>query len=387
MANEFVTPNLHVALVHFPIALLVTGTLIELFGFMWPRSSFRTAGRWMILIGALGGIPTAMSGMYALADVSLEYVPAVEPWKDLGATSPVWQHHFQSHMLRDHVALAAWGTGVAVLVSILWLGASDAWRMRLHLPLLALLLVACGLIISGAWHAGEAVYRYGTAVAVETNPATQPSLSDAVTSEESRIASRLNLARYVVPVESHMILAGTTVALALVSLGLSFRVANSRRIEPQVDQLAAALGPAYGDPPAISQDSDKRDTPVSIARLPSGRFWLLTVLLGLITALAGWWTIASSADSWSPRVLWEIVRQPVENATAPWLTRRLAHLGGGVSIVVLSLLLAITSRLAPRARLTLIILAILLLLVVAAQVWFGVLLTFDTMSGPLTRFN
>jgi uncharacterized membrane protein len=63
-AHELVNPNLHVVLVHFPIALLVIGTLIELFSFLgWRTSGFRIAGRWMIGLGALLAIPTSLSGI------------------------------------------------------------------------------------------------------------------------------------------------------------------------------------------------------------------------------------------------------------------------------------------------------------------------------------
>jgi hypothetical protein len=64
-----------------------------------------------------------------------------------------------------------------------------------------------------------------------------------------------------------------------------------------------------------------------------------------------------------------------------------AHIGGGVSIVVLSLLMAFIARIAPRGKIVLLIFTLLLLGVVAAQVWFGVLLTYDTVNGPVTRFN
>jgi hypothetical protein len=65
----------------------------------------------------------------------------------------------------------------------------------------------------------------------------------------------------------------------------------------------------------------------------------------------------------------------------------MAHLGGGLAIVALSLVLALLSRVAGRSKLTLLIFAVLLLAVVAAQVWFGVLLTYDSMQGPVMGFN
>ena len=45
-------PNLHPPLVHFPIALLFTGLVIEIFSFLgWRQHPIRSAGRWMILLG------------------------------------------------------------------------------------------------------------------------------------------------------------------------------------------------------------------------------------------------------------------------------------------------------------------------------------------------
>src|ERR671913_975676 len=69
--KEFINPNLHVILIHYPLGLLVVGTLIELFSFLgWRRSAFRAAGRWMLLLGILSLAPTMFSGLYALADVN-----------------------------------------------------------------------------------------------------------------------------------------------------------------------------------------------------------------------------------------------------------------------------------------------------------------------------
>ena len=401
MAREFVNPNLHVALLHFPLALLIAGTLVELFSFLYRRHAFRAAGRWMIFLGALAGIPTAMSGIYALADVSLDTVPAAQPWKEAAANSSLWQHPQRAHMMRDHVALQSWGVGVAVLAVVICVGASDRWRARLHLPMLALLIVACGLTVAGAWHAGEGVYRFG--VAVETEAATRPSMADLVppsTSPAGTTTERLlNKAEYFAPpVEMHMIAAGTTVALAVASLALSFRAANSLPPRTDADNIAEALGPRDA-PPASSasvvadlerEDRKRRrggEPQDAIPRVPAARFWLLTFLLGLLTACGGLVVLAIDSQTRNPRELWSLVRVEVEGASPAWLTRRVAHVGGGVSIVVLSLLLAVVSRVATRSKLTLLIFALLLLIAVAAQVWFGVLLTYDSIGGPITRFN
>ena len=95
MVKEFVNPNLHVVLVHYPIGLLFAGVLIEAFSFLgWRRGGFRAAGRWMILLGALTGVPTALAGAYALVDVARQNLPAdvaSAQWKELAAASPLVQ--------------------------------------------------------------------------------------------------------------------------------------------------------------------------------------------------------------------------------------------------------------------------------------------------------
>ena len=69
------------------------------------------------------------------------------------------------------------------------------------------------------------------------------------------------------------------------------------------------------------------------------------------------------------------------------LTRRLAHLIAGSSIIVLTLLLAIFTRIAPRKTFFVMFLGLLLLATIAAQVWLGTLLLFDTNSGSIKAFN
>src|SRR3954454_23424604 len=79
MPKELVSPNLHVVLVHFPLALLAAGLLVEVFSFLYRRSTVRVAGRWMILLGALSLVPTALTGAYARAYVPRRSLPPGEP--------------------------------------------------------------------------------------------------------------------------------------------------------------------------------------------------------------------------------------------------------------------------------------------------------------------
>src|SRR5689334_6283436 len=103
--EQLVNPNLHVMMIHFPIGLLFVGTIIEILAFMWRRSGFRAAGRWMILIGALAAIPAATTGMFAARqamgspeDKLFEVKRSPEnPFNQGGESAERWQH------LRNHI--------------------------------------------------------------------------------------------------------------------------------------------------------------------------------------------------------------------------------------------------------------------------------------------
>ncbi|MGH7213822.1 MAG: DUF2231 domain-containing protein, partial [Tepidisphaeraceae bacterium] len=222
MSHEFINPNLHVVLVHYPIALLVLGTLIELLSFLWRRSGLGAAGRWMILLGALSSIPTATSGIYAARDVMSDESDL--QYHDLARASKLSdaQHEFLEH----HIWYNGSATVLSVLVVVTWLGSSDRTRSRLHIPLLLLLVIACGLVAVGAWHGGEMVYRYATGVE------RAPALAEAhPTGEkvEEQYPGQERVEYIFPPMQIHVIGAGIVVAMAMGSMGLSLRAASVAR--------------------------------------------------------------------------------------------------------------------------------------------------------------
>src|SRR5205807_537304 len=110
VTHELIHPNWHVVIMHAPLGLLMVGTLIEIFSFMWRRSGFRAAGRWMILIGALAAIPTATTGIYAARDVlSDELYPT---WQEIKAHPKLDWTGQQGELLRDHIKLNAIAVGI-----------------------------------------------------------------------------------------------------------------------------------------------------------------------------------------------------------------------------------------------------------------------------------
>jgi uncharacterized membrane protein len=357
---EFVNPNLHVALVHYPLALLISGTLIELFSFLWRRHGFRAAGRWMILLGALSAIPTVLSGVYALYDVANPTGMSVE-WKQAVKDSPL--NNQQWTMLKNHLLLETSATALAVLGAMVWIGCSDSWRHRLHLPLLSLLIGACALSAAGAWYAGEVVYRFGTGVGLRAGATTQP----------------MTIEYFVPPLQTHMIFAGATIALALAALALAIRNLTLGAPATQVDFIAAALGAPATLIGGESEDAlPPEPADVNLPWAPAARFWLLAALIGLVTAGLGVWVMAGGFGTWAPKELFSAVRET---------PRRLAHVIAGGSIVVLLLILAMAARWGTRQKWVLLFFATLLVIAVAMQVWLGILMLYDTPQGPLMHFN
>jgi uncharacterized membrane protein len=439
--DELVSPNLHVVLLHTPIAMLVAGLLIELFSFLgWRRSTFRLAGRWMILLGALTMAPVATSGLYALRDVVSARLPAdaiPQSWNEILQSSslandPVAWQHMSRHAWWEAIAAAG-----LLLVVVMWLACSDRWREKLHVPLLVLLVVGVGVTLAGAYEAGEGVYRHGVAVerahdgSPTAAPSTSPNSSTPTTAaatngatngtsngtsnaasnaasngasngaSNSEVSAVLDRVEHVLPpMQIHVISAGTVVSLALAALALAIRATHAHvPVSGQgVDDIAAALTSDSRDEAYLSAEarSTRARFPGIRSDVPPARFWMLAFLLAVLTAAGGWYLLARSSSGafFDYRYLWAVITNPDQlpereqnTVFGVPMTRRLAHVIVGSAIVVFTLLLAMCGRWAPRNRGLLLVFAVLLLGALAAQVWLGSLLLFDTNSGLITRFN
>lgn len=425
MPNEFISPNWHVAFIHFPLGLLIIGVLIELFSFLWPRSSVRQAGRWMILIGALSSIPALTLGLYALRDVVAPgAVDLHQGWQEISQRSP-WSER-QWSLMNWHVITMSVATGLAVLGAIVWLAASDEMRGRLRLPAALVVLVGAGLMIVGAWHSGEAVYRYGTAVEL-TETAGSPnsagelaSLSLGATApagpgqrageqesvqqhEGARDHARAGaagpaatpptgsrVAHYIPPLQLHLLLAGITVAIAAGAIGLTFRRWSQPVLTGQRERIETRLGPELRPetpPQPIGAGEPPRPTAPLVVEGPGGvtavypaRFWVIAAVTGALTALAGLWF----TGDWKLEEGLEAVRERGQTQEG---LRLFMHLVFGSSIFLLIVLLAIITRVTRRWKGVVIFFVILLLLAVVAQMWLGILMLFDSHHGPLTGFQ
>jgi uncharacterized membrane protein len=369
---ELIRPNIHVAVVHFPIALLTLGILIEVFSFLgWRRSSLRTAGRWMLLLGAMTMVPAALTGLYALSDVAPQGINA------LYATQPA-----AAETLQNHLWVQTGTTLAAMLVVTLWIACSDRWRDRLGLLLKFFLLIILLAQLTGAHHGGELVYAHGLGVETDV-PSSQPSLESLQKIETWEAMFP--------PLQMHVYSAGVAMALACVALGWAVRaIAQDDDLtvseEVQVStRIAAAFAAEQGDlKQLLSNESAKRSlnhtAPFRVTKL-----WLLTALLFAGTAIGGFWVLAHFQGTWQPQQLWSAIKTPVES-TDPALTRRLAHVICAVSLIVCTVLLALLSRFGRKNRIGLCLVGVPLVISIALQLWLGILLLLHGPGGSVTGY-
>jgi hypothetical protein len=296
-------------------------------------------------------------------------------------------------MMQEHAWYNAIGSAFLLLIVVSWMAASDVFRRRAHLLYVLLLIGGLSALVLGAWHGGEMVYRHGVGVEMVREPGSETmtanAAGDASTAAQEQSDIKHGIAFYLPPLQVHVILAGLAVSLGLAAIGLSFRAgAVVTRSTPELSEIGYALDPSRrpSDPQTCAAQLHAMDTAAvegEVLRPPVARFWLLAALVGLATAAAGAWALATFADVWNPSALWQIVAQDLESHEY----RRVAHVAMGVGLVVLMLLLAMLARMAAARRFILALFVLLLLAAVGAQVWLGSLLMFDTPAGSVMKFN
>lgn len=379
VARHLISPNIHVILVHFPLGIFCFGLFLEVFGFLWRRSSVRVAAHWMVLFGGLLAVPAAMTGIDALKDVFTNSRPAL--------TDDQWA------VLHRHVLITSIGAGIAALTAAAALGLIDVWRRRLWLYglLLLLLVVGAGLMTFGSHFGGESIYLEGIAVKLRRGGATG--------------------FEYWAPAQSvHVLLAGLATAVTLGALGMSIRVLlGVRTIEDEAvterelrllhEGDPASVPPAASFPPVPAGADDltvartlNADAEIPMPRLPAARFWLLATLLFVLTLGFGIWFLISQEDSdWLANnkvTVSSVWNEVYGTAKTDKLSqnRRGAHIVLGAALVVLPLILALGVRFGPRRRIIVGLLCGIIVVLLACEIWLGVLLLHDQATGPLFRF-
>lgn len=379
--DALIRPNWHIVILHFPLALLTLGTLVEVFSFLgWRRSSLRTFGRWAILLGAIFAVPVTFTGLYAMSDLLPDGIAGLEKTNPAGA-----------EVVRDHLWMSAVATGAAMGLVVFWIALSDVWRDRFSILFKLGLLLMAALVVIGAHHGGEMVY------ALHIGPHDQGLANFPTTLPAGKMDELADQALSAVQV--HIILAGLGAALACVCLGWSLR-AIAQPDDPQyVDETASAqrIAMAFGAQPGTIGNFDERAqlqeqlmvVPTSVSHTrpaPTGRLWLLTAIVLVLAAASGIWYLAVNEGTWEVEPLRRAISLPIEPAD-PGITRRFVHVVTGLTLVGGSLLLAIAGAAARRSKLLLTIFGVPTVLALALQVWLGILLVMEGPTGKITRFH
>lgn len=411
--DQLIQPNWHIALIHLPLGLLVVGSLIELFSVFWRRSVLRISGQYMILIGALLGVPAALSGIHALYDVASAGVEPGLYWYETVAASRLTDDAWL--LLTRHVYLMAAGVGIYLLVSLWYLASSDPGRRKWYIVRWLLLLIGLATLTAGAWHGGEAVHRQritadaalpitntstliNVLAAAETpaeTPTTAPAdLTPTTAPTTLPTTNPLSLTlpdsmkhlqriswwygwaiRIAPPLELHVAAAGVAYSMGLLAVALALRNANVVRstanaVNPKRSALAVSRPTVT--PPVVPMDA------------PAKRALLIALLTVVLAASAGWWVLAETAGQYIPIRLWRMVAVGLED---PDLRRRIVHVGGAGVLGFVPLASLLFAWLAPRKRWPLVLLGMLLVATAASQTYVGILLMYDGPRGPAWKFN
>jgi len=144
-------PNLHPLIVHFPIALFVTGFVIDGLGWLMRRENMKRAGLALVFLGAMGAVPAVVTGLAVEETIEeqLEAIPGGES------------------ALEAHEGLAIPTAGVLLGAVVLRLGLGTglrAWRRQLLIAYLVVGVLGLGMLAVTGYRGGELVYRYGAGV-------------------------------------------------------------------------------------------------------------------------------------------------------------------------------------------------------------------------------
>lgn len=400
-ALHLISPNMHIIMVHFPLGIFIFGLFLEVFSFLWRRSSVRIAARWMILLGGLASVPAALSGMDAFHEVNDATIHQVVQegvkLKIRGVTPQQWA------FLQKHILLTSIGSGLAAVAVTIALGLSDLWRRRLYFPLLAVLIAAAVLLTYGSHFGGEGIYLEKLAVQLTGIPAT---------GVEWWVPARA----------THVLVAGLAMGVALGALGATMRrLSTMQAVRDEMEaerELSALTSPAAPIDPAVpaapTTEIEMAPVPTPAARraghdllvartlnadaamagprVPASRFWLLSSVLFLAALGFGIWFLISLQDQTfdlqhvSASTISHEVWQTATKTSRFMLNRRGLHIFLGIALVVLPLLLAITARFMIRARMLIITLCALTVLAIAGEVWLGALLSYRGAEGPIYKF-
>ncbi len=140
-------PGWHPMLVHFPLALVITATLLFWAAALWSRTrhaaTLSIVGTWNLCLGSVAALFALATGLAAVLDLH------VSPAAHLA--------------ISVHLKWAIFSTLMLVLLSV-WRGAGTAQASRPSWIFLVILTVAAASLTVTGYRGGQNVYRYGVGV-------------------------------------------------------------------------------------------------------------------------------------------------------------------------------------------------------------------------------
>jgi uncharacterized membrane protein len=128
---------IHPALVHFPLGLLLTATIVDVAHWvgLWPQPQFAV---WLMATGVIAALPTMAAGLYDFGKLDEAVVP--HALRHMSAMALAWLGYAVAlYLRRDGLTAAAEPSATSLAMS-----------------------VASALVLGlGGWLGGELVYRYG----------------------------------------------------------------------------------------------------------------------------------------------------------------------------------------------------------------------------------
>jgi uncharacterized membrane protein len=142
-----ILPGWHPMAVHFPLALVVTATLLLVAARLLRSESYAatlaTVGTWNLCLGAVAALFALATGLAAMIDLHVGVAAR--------------------QAISLHVKWAIFTTLALVLLAV-WRGAGSAQESRPSWIFMVLLLAATAALTVTGFRGGENVYRYGVGV-------------------------------------------------------------------------------------------------------------------------------------------------------------------------------------------------------------------------------
>ncbi len=138
---------------HFPIALLLVGTLFSLLALRRQQDAFEQSGYHCLVAGWFGAVAATATGLW-----------------------DAWQHIYSSPLRNDATILNYVNLHAVAGIATLIIYGQAVLKRRRHTRVLfdattqrgylTLLLLGAAVIIVGGWLGGQLVYRFGIGVAI-----------------------------------------------------------------------------------------------------------------------------------------------------------------------------------------------------------------------------